>query len=330
MTLAASVAALAFACLLLLDPSRALPASVFYPIGVSLYSVALVAYPSLLSAATSSAERARQAGWIYAIAGWLASALGIGMGQNLGHVPAVFVIAACAVVLLPMLIRTIRTRVRELALVGAVLFVAFVLYRMQPPAPQASSLSPVDRGRLVYISEGCINCHSQYVRPNSTDVLMWGPVESLDSLHRERPPLIGNRRQGPDLSQVGVRRSPLWFKMHLFDPREVSGSSIMPAYTFLFQDERGNDLVAYLSSLRSPAAEQHIADEEQWHLPADVVAQADAVEGQPLYGRFCATCHTPNGRTRTAWQADFVEQPAILASRRPQSCTIGKSLIIAF
>jgi cbb3-type cytochrome c oxidase subunit II len=328
MTLSASVATLASACLLLPDPSRALPASILYPIGVSLYSVALVAYPSLLSAATSSAERARQAGWIYAIAGWLASALGIGMGQNLGHVPTVFVIAACTVVLLPSLIRTIRTRSRELALVGTLLFVAFVLYRMQPSAPAASSLSPVDRGRLVYLSEGCINCHSQYVRPNTTDVLMWGPVESLDSLHRERPPLIGNRRQGPDLSQVGVRRSPLWLKMHLFNPREVSGASIMPAYPLLFQDERGDDLVAYLSSLRGPAAEQHIADEEQWQLPADIVAEADAVEGQHLYSRFCAACHTPNGHTRIAWQSDFVEQPAILAAgtlRVAQSASASSS-----
>ena len=94
---------LACACLLLLDPARALPASVVYPIGVSLYSVALVAYPSLLSRLPRLRERGRQAGWIYAIAGWAASALGIGMGQNLGHVPPLFVAVAGAVVLFPLL-----------------------------------------------------------------------------------------------------------------------------------------------------------------------------------------------------------------------------------
>ena len=46
--------ALALACLLLLDPARALLASALYPIGVSLYSVALVAYPSLLSPAAAT------------------------------------------------------------------------------------------------------------------------------------------------------------------------------------------------------------------------------------------------------------------------------------
>ena len=34
----------------------------------------------------------------------------------------------------------------------------------------------MERGRHVYIAEGCINCHSQYVRPNTTDVAMWGPA----------------------------------------------------------------------------------------------------------------------------------------------------------
>ena len=85
--LSAAFLALGAACLLLLRPDGVLLASLFYPIGVSLYSVALVAYPSLLAPASSPAERGRQAGWIYAIAGWCSSAMGIGMGQNLGHVP---------------------------------------------------------------------------------------------------------------------------------------------------------------------------------------------------------------------------------------------------
>ena len=217
--LASAVGAIAFACLLLLDPGRAIPASVFYPTGVSLYSVALVAYPSLLSSATSTAQRARQAGWIYAIAGWIGSALGIGMGRNLGHVPPAFVVVASTVAFFPILIRTFRNRPRELALTAVVFLISLVVYRIQPSAPVAASPSAVERGRLVYISEGCIHCHSQYVRPNTADVLMWGPVESLDQLHQERPPLIGNRRQGPDLTQVGARRSALWLKMHLYNPR---------------------------------------------------------------------------------------------------------------
>lgn len=306
--------ALGFACLLLLDPARALPASVLYPIGVSLYSVALVAYPSLLSPSSSLDERGRRAGWIYAVAGWGGSALGIGMGQNLGHVPPTFVVGAGAVVLLPALITMFRTRARELVLVAAVLLIALLVYRLKPGRPVAASPSAVERGRLVYISEGCINCHSQYVRPNTADVLMWGPVESLDDLHRQRPPLIGNRRQGPDLAQVGGRRSPLWLKAHFYNPAEVSGASVMPSFAFLFRDQRGNDLVAYLSSLHGPGIAQHVAAEQQWHLSSNAIANANATNGERLYTRYCTTCHSSEGRTRSAWQADFKKLPSDLTA----------------
>ena len=310
--LAAAVGTLGFACLLLLVPVSAFTASVFYPIGVSLYSVALVAYPSLLSSEVTAGTRARQAGWIYAIGGWICSALGIGMGQNLGHVPPAFVASAAAVVLIPVLYTAFRHRPRELAVTGVVLLIAFGIYRVQPSKPVAASQSAVERGRLVYISEGCIHCHSQYVRPNTADVLMWGPVENLSDIHSQSPPLIGNRRQGPDLSEVGTRRSALWLKMHLYDPREVSGSSVMPSYTFLFRDGRGNDLVAYLASLRSPGVSQHIAEEQHWHLPAEAQVEANAAAGQTLYNRYCATCHNVDGRTRLKWQSEFIESPAIL------------------
>jgi cbb3-type cytochrome oxidase cytochrome c subunit len=312
--LAFAVAALAFACLLLLDPSRAFTASVFYTMGVSFYSVALVAYPSFLSPATSPEERARQAGWIYALAGWTGSALGIGMGQNLGHVPPAFVAAACVVVLLPFFLRLFRHRPRELALTAVVLFIALIVYWIQPSGPVAASPSAVERGRLVYISEGCIHCHSQYVRPDTADVLMWGPVEDVSQIHKQHPPLIGNRRQGPDLAQVGARRSALWLRMHLYDPHEVSGNSIMPSYAFLFRDRRGNDLVAYLGSLRGPGSEMHIAGQQRWHLPAEAIAAANPDDGTSLYKQYCATCHNPNGPTRLRWQSQFIESPAILST----------------
>ncbi len=307
--LSAAFFLLACACLILLDPTRALPASALYPVGVSLYSVTLVAYPSLLSPAASIAERGRQAGWIYAIAGWAASALGIGMAQNLGIVPPLFVAGAGVVVLFPMLQRMFRRRRRELLLVSAILFVALCVYRIRPGTSVSASLTSAERGRQVYISEGCINCHSQYVRPNARDVQMWGPVGNLAAVHRQRPPLIGNRRQGPDLAEVGGRRSPLWLKMHFFDPAEVSGTSIMPSYAFLFRDQRGNDLVAYLESLRKPDTQHHIALEEQWRPTVSAIADANSTGGERLYNRDCTTCHSPSGRTRIEWQTSFKKLP---------------------
>lgn len=323
--LALAVGALGFACLLLLDPSRAITVSLFYPAGVSLYSVGLVAYPSLLSPAASTAARARQAGWIYAIAGWVGSALGIGMGQNLGHVPPAFVAAAALVVFAPVLLHLFRQRRRELAVASLILLIAFAIYRVQPSMPVAASQSAVDRGRQVYISEGCIHCHSQYVRPNTTDVVMWGPEKKLTEIHNQQPPLIGNRRQGPDLSQVGARRSALWLKMHFYDPREVSGSSIMPSYALLFKDNRGNDLVAYLATLGSADAAKHVAAELAWHLPSAALAAANPEDGPRLYDHYCATCHNANGRSRLKWQSEFIESPAILKAGALQTGHAGSS-----
>jgi cytochrome c oxidase cbb3-type subunit 2 len=312
--LTAAFVALGVACLLLLDPDRAMLASIFYPIGVSLYSVALVAYPSLLAPAASTAERGRMAGWIYAIAGWTGSAMGIGMGQNLGHVPPAFVAAAGAAILLPQLYKPLRQRARELWLTALVLLAAFSLDQFHNAVNALPQLTQVDRGRQVYISEGCIHCHSQYVRPNSTDVLMWGPVETIQKLREENPPLIGNRRQGPDLSEVGARRSALWLKAHFYNPAQVSGSSIMPSYGFLFRDERGDDLVAYLESLHATDTSQHLAQERQWQPSAAAVAQASATDGERLYQHDCANCHSTDGPVRRAWQSSFKRLPPDLAT----------------
>jgi cytochrome c oxidase cbb3-type subunit 2 len=312
----ASFLALGVACLLLLDPHRIALASVFYPIGVSLYSVALVAYPALLAPVISAAERGRQAGWLYAIGGWFGSAMGIGMGQHLGFIPPLFVLAAGAVILLAWPHSMVQQHKREVTLTLAMLLAAFGLNRYLTASDSPLPLTPVERGRQVYISEGCINCHTQYIRPNSPDILMWGPAEPLQELRHERPPLIGNRRQGPDLSQVGGRRSPLWLKLHFYNPPEVSGGSIMPSYAVLFRDQRGDDLVSYLESLHGSGLPQHLTEEESWRPSPSAVASANVRDGQRLFHRSCATCHDSGGETR--WAGHF--------KRLPPDLTVGPYL----
>ncbi|UWZ85671.1 cbb3-type cytochrome c oxidase subunit II [Occallatibacter riparius] len=311
--LAGAFVVLAIACILLMNPAHALQASLFYPAGVSLYSVALVAYPSFLTSAISPVQRGRQAGLIYAVAGWIGSALGIGMGQNLGHVPLAFVAAAGVVVLGPALFYLFRERGKEVIALGGAGLAALVLSAADR-RHAAPELSQAERGREVYISEGCIHCHSHYVRPNTADVLMWGPTESLEQIHLEKPPLIGNRRQGPDLAEVGARRSPLWLKVHLITPAEISGRSIMPSYGFLFDDERGDDLVAYLASLHSGDLQQHAAEQDAWSPSDAAMHRASAAEGAQVYHVFCATCHDPNGVTRRKWGASFTTPPLDLRS----------------
>lgn len=316
--------ALAFACILLQKQTLTLSASLFYPIGVSMYSVALVAYPSFLTSAESIAERGKQAGWIYAVAGWIGSALGIGMGQNLGHVPLAFVAVAGIAVLGPISMEIAKQYPRELTLVAAAAALSFITDRFLPRQAPAFTLTAAQRGRQVYISEGCISCHSQYVRPNSPDVLMWGPTESLEELHAQKPPLIGNRRQGPDLSQVGFRRSPLWLKAHLLDPAGLSYHSIMPSFAFLFQNARGDELVSYLSSLQGSGKEQQLQRQAAWAPSASAEHSANAREGQLVYRKYCANCHDPDGATRLRWLNSWRKIPPTLtviqvsAAQQPQ------------
>ncbi len=317
LVLSLAVLSLSLACLLLLDPSRALVASFFYPVGVSLYSVALVAYPSLLLPGSSVAQRAQRAGWIYAISGWIGSAMGIGMAQHLGHIPVLFVLSACVVVFAASLPRQIPRYRRELTVVAVIVVAALGMSKLLEHGQRTPlATSQIARGRSIYISEGCLHCHSQYVRPHTADEMLWGPTQTLTELRAQHPPLIGNRRQGPDLSEVGGRRSPLWLKAHLIDPRALSSTSFMPAYVHLFKpgETGGDDLVAYLTSLRDAGTLRHIAEENAWQPSSQAARQASAEEGARLFVQECATCHNPDGATRRAWQTSFKRLPPSLTA----------------
>ena len=318
-TLSIAFASLAGACLLLLHPEHAGAAAFLYPAGVSLYSVALVAYPSFLMPGSADRERVRRAGWIYAVAGWIGSAMGIGMAQNLHRVPPAFIAAAATLFFLPWIWWAVQHFRREAIAIVAVVAISFGIQHLL--SPKEASRKPVNRvtavqaGRRVYISEGCINCHSQYVRPHSPDVQMWGPVGDLEAIRREKPPLIGNRRQGPDLSEVGSRRSPLWLRIHLMDPRAVSYESVMPNYSYLFKSGRGDALVAYLGSLKSPQSEQHLRGVmNNWQPSAASIAGADRLDGSKLFKEHCATCHEAGGEARTRWASSFTRLPPNLAT----------------
>jgi cbb3-type cytochrome oxidase cytochrome c subunit len=74
------------------------------------------------------------------------------------------------------------------------------------PAPKSGM---ADRGRKIYIANGCIYCHSQQVRPayGGADLeRKWGDRRSAprDYLF-EHPNLLGKMRTGPDLANIGKR-----------------------------------------------------------------------------------------------------------------------------
>jgi cbb3-type cytochrome c oxidase subunit II len=94
------------------------------------------------------------------------------------------------------------------------------------------------RGRDVYIREACWHCHSQYVRPVANEDIRFGPVRTPadDNNALQRPVLWGTRRVGPDLTHEGGLRSNDWHVAHFADPRTTSPGSVMPRYTWFFDD----------------------------------------------------------------------------------------------
>ena len=250
-----------------------------YAAGVSLYSTVLVEYPA-------QSQRPWLAAATFAIAGWFGSAMGIGMATDLARIPPAFVLAATAAV-----VGALAWRWRWLRhglVTGVVLAVAA---RAQPDAAALQAL-----GREVYMSEGCIHCHSQFIRPRAAlEVERWGPGNTLQRGLAGAPPLFGTRRQGPDLSQVGNRRSPEWNRLHLMAPRAVSPGSRMPSYAHLFApgEKRGEALVEYLASLGAETHEQRQAMIAQWQPAAGRVLAAP--EAERRFQQLCVSCHGPAG-----------------------------------
>jgi len=100
---------------------------------------------------------------------------------------------------------------------------------------RAADYTPLEqRGRAVYIREGCWYCHSQYVRPVTGETRRWGPITQAGEYAYDRPHLFSTRRIGPDLSRVGLKFSDAWHLAHFWNPRMLSPDSIMPRFTALF------------------------------------------------------------------------------------------------
>ena len=92
-------------------------------------------------------------------------------------------------------------------------------------------------GRDIYISEGCVNCHSQMVRPFREETLRYGDYAKAGEFVYDHPFLWGSRRIGPDLLRVGGKYPDLWHYNHLVDPRSTSPRSLMPSYAHLAEQE---------------------------------------------------------------------------------------------
>ncbi len=126
-----------------------------------------------------------------------------------------------------------------------VIMPAFQNQKNNAPLPGTVPLSgDAMAGKLVYIAEGCVGCHSQQVRNVEMDKMFGSrPGMAADyanigrtSIWQNTATLMGTERTGPDLTDVGNRQPGKdWNLIHLYNPRSVVAQSIMPSYQWLFE-----------------------------------------------------------------------------------------------
>lgn len=190
------------------------------------------------------------------------------------------------------------------------------------------------RGKNIYISNGCVGCHTQQVRSVDMD-RVWGdrPGMAADYADHHRvsawintATLMGTERTGPDLSNVGKRQPSVdWNLIHLYNPRAVVKASIMPAYPWLFEQKTklrpGEVLVNVPSAFKADSTMQVVASRDALDLVAYLVALKQApipvektqpflyartmkgplvskepnATGKLLYTTHCQSCHQSSG-----------------------------------
>lgn len=103
--------------------------------------------------------------------------------------------------------------------------------------PTISSVKPYTplelQGRDIYIREGCVNCHSQMIRPFRSETERYGEYAKAGEFVYDHPFLWGSKRTGPDLLREGGRNPNSWHYYHMLNPDKISPNSIMPAYPWL-------------------------------------------------------------------------------------------------
>lgn len=170
-----------------------------------------------------------------------------------------------------------------IAALGILVFATVMLIAI--PSVQLSQVPPEEglkpyteqelRGRAIYVSEGCVYCHSQQPRDPSQapDGLRgWGRPSTPGDYAFDYPHQLGTMRTGPDLFNIGVRQpSDQWHLAHLYQPRALVPWSIMPAYPYLFEIKEsyyGKDVEVKLPAKFRPAKGYVIATKDALDLVA--------------------------------------------------------------
>ncbi|MDX9788294.1 MAG: cbb3-type cytochrome c oxidase subunit II [Desulfobacterales bacterium] len=214
----------------------------------------------------------------------------------------------------------------SLIILAAVVLIAVVLpYATRNDLPSdifRVRTSDEQKGRLLYIENGCVYCHSQSIR-----TIDWGlgaeRIAQAGDYVLDQPILLGSARTGPDLSQEGGEHPDDWHVAHFMNPRNTRPLSIMPAFAPLGL-KKINLLTAYVQSLGYKDADHRVTRQLEWkkksvdayeagpdanvawlntHIPQgwrDIpnpypTSSAGLARGHKIYQDNCMGCHSPIG-----------------------------------
>jgi cytochrome c oxidase cbb3-type subunit 2 len=162
-----------------------------------------------------------------------------------------------------------------------------------PPSENWRALTAdEDAGRIVFLANGCIYCHSGFSRPQDAFASQYYVYPRVSEPGDyvgpgETPNLFGTIRTGPDLSQAGGFHPDDWHYAHYFNARYTTPISIMPSFQFLSQEDLLN-LTAFTQSRGGKLAD--LREQQQNDMKAlefasdDVAAQGengDRSDGYP-------------------------------------------------
>jgi cytochrome c oxidase cbb3-type subunit I/II len=112
----------------------------------------------------------------------------------------------------------------------------FLIKSNIPTITSVKPYTPLElHGRDIYIREGCVNCHTQMVRPFRSETERYGEYSKAGEYVYDHPFLWGSKRTGPDLQRLSGKYSNTWHYNHMLAPDAVSTGSIMPSYPWLFE-----------------------------------------------------------------------------------------------
>jgi cytochrome c oxidase cbb3-type subunit I/II len=180
----------------------------------------------------------------------------------LEHKPVIFTVLTLIAILLGGFIEMIPT---------------FLIKSNVPTITNVKPYTPLElHGRDIYIREGCVNCHTQMVRPFRSETERYGEYSKAGEFVYDHPFLWGSKRTGPDLHRVGEKYSNSWHYNHMLAPDAVSTGSIMPAYPWLFEQTIDQDETAgKINALRAVGVPYADGYEEQAN--ADLEKQAGEI-----------------------------------------------------